>query len=582
MSKYGSITLTDYTEGSMVYFSVDNYIFPADEDGQAVEAVLEIEVTGYLGDQESPVTIGTPTDIPTGMTISVENNGTVNPAINVSITEDLTNESGAIIIPVTINGITFEKSFSYTLVTNWTSAISGLSSIVDTVNQSIEDKVWRTDIVTVEDLNGNTVQKSIEDILVQSTSDLSGINNTVSSLKTTQDSITGDITSLESEMTEISQKADQISLLVDSTSSSSSLILTDNFVNLLSGEFNVDALTTFMNSAKDGSSTIIDGGAIIADSISVDKLNIEELAALNATIGGFTISDNSLYTNNKTSYSSTVDGVYVGDDGIGCGDFYATEDGSISLGAGALTYNSTNGLVMTGDINATAITAQDSYSIYTGLDEKEIITYEYEEDNSGQTEEVTSTINFGIVDKKYSGDPYIEVERILNNGVSPAELIDSTISINSLSLFVNSSNTTIGGTVNIGRAVLEILNFSDDNGWDSDFTYESNFSPYSSSQINTNYPIYRKYGNIVELRGAFTNINAFSTTSDPTPMASLPFSISPSSRIVLLQQGSGANTFTLTITSTGDICISRYGTTTTSGTVSANSWLNIHCIFLLG
>lgn len=114
------------------------------------------------------------------------------------------------------------------------------------------------------------------------------------------------------------QTADKFTWLVESGTSSSNFTLTDRVASLLSSEFQIDALTTFKNSAMDGTSTVINGGAIKANTISADKLNVTDLSALGATIGGFTIGKSALY-NGASLLAGADDSVYLGLDGISCG-----------------------------------------------------------------------------------------------------------------------------------------------------------------------------------------------------------------------------------------------------------------------
>ena len=114
------------------------------------------------------------------------------------------------------------------------------------------------------------------------------------------------------------QTADKFTWIVESGTSSSNFTLTDRVASLLSSEFQIDALTTFKNSATDGTSTVIDGGAIKANTISADKINVPDLSALRATIGGFTIGNSALH-NGTTSLAGADNSVYLGLDGISCG-----------------------------------------------------------------------------------------------------------------------------------------------------------------------------------------------------------------------------------------------------------------------
>ena len=65
----------------------------------------------------------------------------------------------------------------------------------------------------------------------------------------------------------------------------------------------------------------INGSIITAKSVTATKINVEDLVAFGATIGGFEITDTSINTHLKTSAQSSVEGLYFGSDGqIGIGD----------------------------------------------------------------------------------------------------------------------------------------------------------------------------------------------------------------------------------------------------------------------
>lgn len=103
-----------------------------------------------------------------------------------------------------------------------------------------------------------------------------------------------DDTRADKAYTKAEQTADKFTWIVKSGTSSSNFTLTDRVASLLSSEFQINALTTFKNSAMDGTSTVINGGAIKANTISADKLKVTDLSTLGATIGGFTIDEDKL------------------------------------------------------------------------------------------------------------------------------------------------------------------------------------------------------------------------------------------------------------------------------------------------
>ena len=66
---------------------------------------------------------------------------------------------------------------------------------------------------------------------------------------------------------------------------------------------------------KPANTTVIDGNHIITGTIDADAINVTDLRAFGATIGGWTIGTTSLY-NKTTSMTSTVAGTYIGTNGI--------------------------------------------------------------------------------------------------------------------------------------------------------------------------------------------------------------------------------------------------------------------------
>ena len=80
------------------------------------------------------------------------------------------------------------------------------------------------------------------------------------------------------------------------------------------------------------------GTAIIAKTITAEKIAVDDLVAFDATIGGFNITTESLYSGTKSSADNTTRGVYLDKDGqLSVGDsdnflrYYKTEDGTYKL-----------------------------------------------------------------------------------------------------------------------------------------------------------------------------------------------------------------------------------------------------------
>lgn len=93
----------------------------------------------------------------------------------------------------------------------------------------------------------------------------------------------------------------------------------------------------------------LSGSVIIAKSITAEKVAVDDLVAFDATIGGFNITDNSLYSGVKESVDNTTRGVYLDSDGqIAFGDsssylkYYKDANGNykLAISASSLMFSS--------------------------------------------------------------------------------------------------------------------------------------------------------------------------------------------------------------------------------------------------
>ena len=72
-------------------------------------------VMAYKGATQVAATVGTISGLPTGMTASVASNGTTAPVITFTVTTSMKTASGTVNIPVTVDGKSFTKVFSYSI-----------------------------------------------------------------------------------------------------------------------------------------------------------------------------------------------------------------------------------------------------------------------------------------------------------------------------------------------------------------------------------------------------------------------------------------------------------------------------------
>lgn len=114
---------------------------------------------------------------------------------------------------------------------------------------------------------------------------------------------------------------------------------------------------------KPSNTTVIDGKHIITGTVDADAVNVTDLKAFGATIGGWTIGTSSLY-NKTTSMTSTTAGTYIGTDGI---RQYYSSTKYVNITSGVLT---AYGAVISGTLTASAGTIAgftlNSTALYKG------------------------------------------------------------------------------------------------------------------------------------------------------------------------------------------------------------------------
>lgn len=81
----------------------------------AIAATTKVTVIAYKGATQIAATIGTPTGMPTGMTHTITSNGTTSAYITFAVTTAMTTANGVVNIPITADGKSFTKQFSYAI-----------------------------------------------------------------------------------------------------------------------------------------------------------------------------------------------------------------------------------------------------------------------------------------------------------------------------------------------------------------------------------------------------------------------------------------------------------------------------------
>lgn len=113
-------------------------------------------------------------------------------------------------------------------------------------------------------------------------------------------------------------------------------------------KLNTDGVSTTAEQTEYNS---LSGSVITAKSVTAEKVNVDDLVAFDATIGGFNISNSAIYSGVKSSIDNTNRGIYLGKDGqVAFGDsnnyikYYKDTDGKykLAISAQSLVFSSSS------------------------------------------------------------------------------------------------------------------------------------------------------------------------------------------------------------------------------------------------
>lgn len=124
----------------------------------------------------------------------------------------------------------------------------------------------------------------------------------------------------------------------------------------------------------------------------------------------------------------------------------------------------------------------------------------------------------------------------------------------------------------------------------ADFTYQQEIDPdtqevinecvaYSTVAGNVNEPKAVKYGRVVNMSGAFKNINV-RPSSAQFVMGKVPNGCEPLYNQYIMQQGSTQYKYLLQIQTDGTMSCQRYSATSSAIAVTNNAWLNINATYI--
>ena len=107
-----------------VVLSNESHTFPGSTSA-ALAGNATCTIIAYKGATKVNATIGTITGMPTGMSVSLSNNGTQNASFTVSVTTSMTTKNGTLTVPITIDGVVFNKTFSYSIALKGNTGATG-------------------------------------------------------------------------------------------------------------------------------------------------------------------------------------------------------------------------------------------------------------------------------------------------------------------------------------------------------------------------------------------------------------------------------------------------------------------------
>ena len=164
-------------------------------------------------------------------------------------------------------------------------------------------------------------------------------------------------------------------------------------------KLNVNALGEATASSDEKYQNGLDGSVIVAESITAEKISVDDLVAFGATIGGFHIDTHALYSGAKASIDNTTQGVYLGDDGqIAIGDsnnylkFFVDENGEykLEIQASQLRFGTSGTTVEQAikDVNDKV----DNLELEAGADGKSAYDIWLEQGNTGTEEDFLASL----------------------------------------------------------------------------------------------------------------------------------------------------------------------------------------------
>lgn len=204
------------------------------------------------------------------------------------------------------------------------------------------------------------------------------------------------------------------------------------------------------------------GSVLLANTVTAEKVNVDDLVAFNATIGGFNITDHSLYSGVKETVDNTTQGVYLDRDGqlvIGDSDnflrFFKIDENNykLEISASSLVFTSSGNNIEEELETRLSIEAGKVETQFTSVNETlndlgEVVREKYSKNITEDENGLSITDSDGIYSIQLDN---IEGVTIRKNGEIRSQLVDDNFYTGNIVVKVN-ERAQLGGFAFVPRS----------------------------------------------------------------------------------------------------------------------------------
>lgn len=236
-----------------------------------------------------------------------------------------------------------------------------------------------------------------------------------------------------------------------------------------------------------------------------------------------------------------------------------------------------------GDLNS-FFQFTELYKVIKHLFDEDIpINYVVISTNNTLTEDVSTFIvgkEYYFVIRAFQGSSEIYVNDIRCE-IDHSGVIDNLISVESddwSKVFKFTPMEQKGHVLRVYRSDTLVATYTFDaiidTGWQN-VSFAAGYTNYSGDSLKI-----RRIGNIVEINGSWTALKDKTASSTPIKFATIDEMFRPESDVYIRQQGRGMNTYLLLVEPTGNVCWSKYGTSSSSNLTASNKYI-CHALWIV-